>query len=474
MAAWVEETRRDLDQDVKQLEQMVVDLDQAQKMCAQCPACRDRQVAAMQQELERLQRVRGVVAEQVAVRTKWCQLLQPHREVLNQAMSSLERASGECSRLTESLEAKEVQRDRHRSEIESIKLEMSSLEAQKKLAVSSRSFKEAGRVSEQMRAREEERRAPEEQSEELQSSLLTSREVLVASRQAEEAAQAELLRVETDCAMEGNRVLQQQFVDVVALRKRMGDATGERALLEMEERNLRAAQVHLAAKHGLMLAPAVEDIQEPEQEVSDVPSEALEAAVEQAPALEAELDEASGDGETVRVVPALDVEAARVRIAEPERVQAVEESFQEAVEADVEEACEGGEGGSGGDMPVRVTVLNSLGRNGAAGVVLGGDRPKVMLALVEEPNAETEDWVWDSGAALYVASATVAGKREVSFFVPLILSASDVVNSVKSVVVKMAEIGDTVRAAVLPNIPMRCARAGVAHRRVLAFDGGRG
>ena len=44
-----------------------------------------------------------------------------------------------------------------------------------------------------------------------------------------------------------------------------------------------------------------------------MPSEALEAAVEQAPALEAELDEASGDGETVTVVPALDVEAARVR-----------------------------------------------------------------------------------------------------------------------------------------------------------------
>ena len=191
-------------------------------------------------------RVRGVVAEQVKVRTKWCQLLQPHREMLNQAMSSLEKASGGSLRLAESLEAQEAQRDRHRSEIEAIKLEMPSLEAQKKLAVSSRSFKEAGRISEQMRAREEERRALEEQFEELQSSLLTSCEVLVANRQAEEAAQAELLRIETDCAMEG--------VDVVALRKRVGDATGERALLEMEERNLRAAQVHLAAKHGLMLA----------------------------------------------------------------------------------------------------------------------------------------------------------------------------------------------------------------------------
>ena len=69
----------------------------------------------------------------------------------------------------------------------------------------------------------------------------------------------------------------------------------------------------------------------------------------------------------------------------------------------------------------------SSGRDGAAGVVLGGDRPKVMLALVEEPNAETEDWIWDTGAALDVASAAVVGKRQVSF-APLILSAGCVVN----------------------------------------------
>ena len=104
----------------------------------------------------------------------------------------------------------EAQRDRHRSEIEAIKLEMPSREVQKKLAVSSRSFKEAGRISDQMRAREEERRALEEQFEELQSSLLISCEVLVAIKQAEEAAHAELLRIDTDCVMEG--------VDVVALR----------------------------------------------------------------------------------------------------------------------------------------------------------------------------------------------------------------------------------------------------------------
>ena len=56
---------------------------------------------------------------------------------------------------------------------------------------------------------------------------------------------------------------------------------------------------------------------------------------------------------------------------------------------------------------------------GGTGVVPGGDRPKVMLAPVEEPNAETEDWIWDTGAALDVTSAAVAGKREVSSFLRL-------------------------------------------------------
>ena len=83
--------------------------------------------------------------------------------------------------------------------------------------------RQAGRVSEQMNAREE-RRALAEQFEELQSSLLTSCEPLVANRQARGAAQVELLWVETDCAIEG--------VDADALRNRLGDATGKRALLK--------------------------------------------------------------------------------------------------------------------------------------------------------------------------------------------------------------------------------------------------
>ena len=45
----------------------------------------------------------------------------------------------------------------------------------------------------------------------------------------------------------------------------------------------------------------------------------------------------------------------------------------------------------------------SSGRDAAAGVVLGGDRPKVLLAIVEESaDAETEEWIWDTGAALDV------------------------------------------------------------------------
>ena len=126
---------------------------------------------------------------------------------------------------------------------------------------------------------------------------------------------------------------------------------------------------------------------------------------------------------------------------------------------------------SKGDLEVQRRMAEkkareSSGRDAAAGVVLGGDRLKVMLAPVEESaDAETEERTWDTGAALDVASAAVVGKREVSF-APPILSAGGVVNAVESVVVEMAEIGDTVKAAVLPNTPnalsagRRCAQQG--------------
>ena len=89
----------------------------------------------------------------------------------------------------------------------------------------------------------------------------------------------------------------------------------------MEERNLQAAQVYFAAKHELMLSPAVKDIQEPNAVAEDV----------------------------------------------------------------------------------------------TAGVVPGGDRPNVMLALVEELSAETEEWIKGTGVALDAASEAVAGKKQFSF-----------------------------------------------------------
>ena len=121
---------------------------------------------------------------------------------------------------------------------------------------------------------------------------------------------------------------------------------------------------------------------------------------------------------------------------------------------------------SNGDLEVQRRMAEkkareSSGRDAATGLALGGDRLQVLIAPVDESaNAEIGDWIWDTGAALDVASAAVAGKREV-FFAPPILSAGGVVNSVESVVVEMAEIGD-----VLPNTPSalsagrRCAQQG--------------
>ena len=44
-------------------------------------------------------------------------------------------------------------------------------------------------------------------------------------------------------------------------------------------------------------------------------------------------------------------------------------------------------------------------------IVFGGDHPKVMVAPVEEPNAETEEWIWDTGAALDIVDDPQVPKR---------------------------------------------------------------
>ena len=100
-----------------------------------------------------------------------------------------------------------------------------------------------------------------------------------------------------------------------------------------------------------------------------------------------------------------------------------------------------------------------------AGFVLGGDRPKVMIATVEELSAETEDWIWDTGAALDVAGVAVAGKRE-RFLSPFRFACRWRRKFSRVFVAEMAEIGDTLKAAVLPNTPnalsagRRCAQQG--------------
>ena len=125
---------------------------------------------------------------------------------------------------------------------------------------------------------------------------------------------------------------------------------------------------------------------------------------------------------------------------------------------------------SKGDLEVqrRVAEKKAKAASGGdrAGAVLGGDLPRIMLSAVEGSAGDgCEEWIWDTGAALDVANADVVGDKVLSF-APPILSAGGVVQSTESVVVPMPEIGDTVKAAVLPNTPnalsvgRRCAMQG--------------
>ena len=141
---------------------------------------------------------------------------------------------------------------------------------------------------------------------------------------------------------------------------------------------------------------------------------------------------------------------------------------------------------SKGDLEVQRRVAEKQQKQaagaGGAGVVLGGAPARVVLRTTASATTaghqqqhsingqapashEFEDWIWDTGAALGVANKDLDGDKELSF-VPPILRAGGVVQPSETVVVTMPEIGDTVRAEVLANMPIalcagpRCALQG--------------
>ncbi|CAK0789394.1 unnamed protein product, partial [Prorocentrum cordatum] len=165
-----------------------------------------------------------------------------------------------------------------RGQIDTLKLQLPALEAEKKTAVAARSFKDLrGGPSHggHQEARGRAGLAGGGAGGHAGCALLP-REALVASRQLEESSQAELLQVEAACAAEEVRVLRRQVADVEALCSRRGTSAAERQLFEQEIDVLQRSQEQLAKKYAIDVSSLEELPVEEDEEIDDEPEDDAE------------------------------------------------------------------------------------------------------------------------------------------------------------------------------------------------------
>jgi len=284
-----EETKKEVEMDTEHVEGLEAALARDRQAAKEEADLRKQEIQDIAQELRSLRRTQRAAEWTAQMRSLWQRMQEPGQKLLGESRSRWEQATAECNRIAGSLEEDEAEAAKLRGQIDTIQQQIPSLEAEKKLAVSSRSFKEAGRISEEIKKREEDKRHYEAGLQLLQDGLRGAREQLTEFRQAEEQAQEELLEVEAKCGQEEIRILQRQMRDLETLSSKISSTSDEFQLLLEELQFLRGWQENLAAKHSVSL----EDLSEMEFEelpqLQDSDAEA-EKEAETAPA-----DESAGE-----------------------------------------------------------------------------------------------------------------------------------------------------------------------------------
>jgi len=249
---------------------------------------RRRQARDVHREARRLKGVRRFTLRNVNMRNRWQKLLDPHQEERNKARKAAESTKGECNKLMESCASLEAEADVQRSHREQTLLQITSLEAAKLQAAQAKSFKEAGRLKDEIARHTDKSKELEEALTRVESSLADARRQLGEAREAEEAAQAELQRVESQCSVEELRVVRRQLRDLEKLRARPTAPASDAALFDQEIKVLRQSQEHLAQKCGIEDPESLELIESGEEDPTDDDERADEADKEELAAREQE------------------------------------------------------------------------------------------------------------------------------------------------------------------------------------------
>merc|ERR1712151_271978 len=130
------------------------------------------------------------------MRESWQKMLEPNQQLREEARHLWETATGESAVVARNLAEREAEGAKLHAQLDAICGVLPKLEVDKNLAKKSRSFKEAGRIAEEIKRREEEKKSAEAALEKLQDDLSSCREALAACRQHEDLAQEALLAAE--------------------------------------------------------------------------------------------------------------------------------------------------------------------------------------------------------------------------------------------------------------------------------------
>lgn len=255
----LEEAQKEMDMDTQQVSQMEAELQKEREALKEQEVQHQRQMKEIRKTSKELRRQRWFLAEVIQHRVVWQKLMEPHRDSLSEARSKWEETTQKCLELSATSASQEAEAAKLRSQIDGHVQMLPNLEAEKKLAVASRSFKEAGRLTEEIRRRQEGKEKFEAELEALQAGLAAAREALATCRQSEQEAQAELLKVEENCAVEELRVLRHQVTDLQELCKSPALSVNDRRLYEQEICVMQRQQEHLSKKYSVDVA-TLEDI----------------------------------------------------------------------------------------------------------------------------------------------------------------------------------------------------------------------
>eukprot|EP00434_Breviolum_minutum_P023678 symbB.v1.2.020888.t1/scaffold1778.1/size101634/8 len=269
----LEEAQKEMELDTQQVSQMEAELRKEREALKEQEGQHQRQMKEIRKTSKELRRQRWFLAEVIQRRVVWQKLMEPHRDSLSEARSKWEETTQKCIELSATSASQEAEAAKLRSQIDAHVQMLPSLEAEKKLAVASRSFKEAGRLTEEIRRRQEGKEKFEAELETLQAGLAAAREALATSRQSEQEAQVELLKVEENCAIEELRVLRHQVTDLEELCKSPALAANDRRLYEQEVCVMKRQQEHLSKKYSVDVATLEhipEDVIEKLQDKNDV------------------------------------------------------------------------------------------------------------------------------------------------------------------------------------------------------------